>query len=223
MVGMSDDVTVVLALKRLREAKSRLAGHTPSPQAREALVAAMFTDTVRAVQVAGAARIVVVSPDPEVRRRAIGLGIDALAEAPDTGGLNDALALGAATARPGHDVLYLQADLPALTAASFAQARIAAHAHPVAFVADRHGTGTALLAVSAGHPFVPGFGPGSAARHRAAGAVELDPDRKRWPDLRCDVDTLADLRAALALRPGPATVAVTGEPAGDVAPREPQR
>ena len=52
MVGMSDDVTVVLALKRLREAKSRLAGHTPSPQAREALVGELGEKTYRALAAA---------------------------------------------------------------------------------------------------------------------------------------------------------------------------
>ena len=105
-------------------------------------------------------------------------------------------------------MVYLQADLPALRAESFGAALAAAAAHPASFVADRHRTGTALLTVRAGAGVVPAFGPDSAAAHRAAGAVELDPQLKSWPDLRCDVDTPGDLRIAADLGVGPRTRAV---------------
>ncbi|MFT3661720.1 MAG: 2-phospho-L-lactate guanylyltransferase [Gordonia sp. (in: high G+C Gram-positive bacteria)] len=207
---MSDEVTVVLALKELHRAKSRLAPRFPSSDARAALVEAMFADTVRAVQAAGAHRIVVVSPDPLVRRRAEALArprrpVLALDERPDTRGLNAAFRLGAAAAPPDHRIVYLQADLPALTPDSFADAVHRAGRHRAAFVADRHGTGTALLSTSSSRGFAPAFGPDSAAAHRAAGAVELDPAGHRWPDLQCDVDTPDDLREAVALGSGPET------------------
>lgn len=219
MDRMSSRVTVVLALKELRRAKSRLAGAVGSAEQREQLVAAMFADTVVAAQQSGVERLVVVSPDPRVRALAAELGVHGLDE-PAGGaaagaparGLNAALRHGAAAARlaGARTVVYLQADLPALTPASLRAAIEAAGAHPAAFVADRPGDGTALLAVGPGSDFPPAFGADSAAAHRNAGAVELDPQRHRWPDLRCDVDTPEDLRAAAALGLGPRTAAVHG-------------
>lgn len=217
MVPMSSPMTVVLALKHLHLAKSRLAGATSSDAEREELVAAMLADTVGAVRRAGAPRIVVVSPDPRVRRSAGRLEIDTCDE-PAAPGLNAALAHGARRARPGDAVVYLQADLPALTPESFGAAVDSAARHTVAFVSDRAGEGTTLLAVASGAVFTPAFGPGSAAAHRRAGAVELDPARTRWPDLRCDVDTAADLRAATLLGLGPHTAPAVLDPrARDVA------
>ncbi|MCK0437994.1 2-phospho-L-lactate guanylyltransferase [Gordonia alkaliphila] len=195
---MSDGVTVVLALKALRHAKSRLGDEYHPAADRERLVAAMFADTVDAVRSAGRHDVVVVSPDPQVRELTRSLGARAVDD--PGGGLNAALARGAVGA--GGTVVYLQADLPALRAESFAVAVAAAGRLPAAFVADRHGTGTALLTVAAGAAFTPAFGSDSAAAHRAAGAVELDPSGTRWPDLRCDVDTPDDLRAAIVLGVG---------------------
>ncbi|GAA4746161.1 2-phospho-L-lactate guanylyltransferase [Gordonia alkaliphila] len=210
---MSDGVTVVLALKALCHAKSRLGDEYHPDADRERLVAAMFTDTVAAVRSAGHHDVVVVSPDPQVRDLTRRLGARAVSE--PGGGLNAALAHGAAGA--DGTVVYLQADLPALRAESFAEAVAAAGRLPVAFVADRHGTGTALLAVAAGVAFTPAFGTDSAAAHRAGGAVELDPSGTRWPDLGCDVDTPDDLRAAVALGVGPRTDTAMLMPQSDAA------
>jgi 2-phospho-L-lactate/phosphoenolpyruvate guanylyltransferase len=86
-----------------------------------------------------------------------------------------------------------------------AAALAAAERAPRCFVADAHGTGTTLLtAMRTG--LRPAFGPGSAAAHRAGGAVELTGD---WPGLVRDVDTEADLRAALRLGIGPRTRGLT--------------
>jgi 2-phospho-L-lactate guanylyltransferase len=101
----------------------------------------------------------------------------------------------------------LQADLPALRPAQLDAALAAARAAftrgaPAAFCADAEGTGTTLLATAPGHELEPRFGIDSAARHREAGAVELDGD---WPGLRRDVDTADDLRVAAELGLGPHT------------------
>lgn len=204
---MSDDALVVLALKALDHAKSRLAAELPAEIDRGALVAAMFADTVGAVQAGGLHRIAVVSPDRRVLALADGLGVTGIAEPAPAGGLNAALRY--AAARTGEDaarIVYLQADLPALQADSLRTALAAAAAHPAAFVADRSGEGTALLTVRRGPDQVrPAFGAASAAAHRRAGAVELDPGADAWPDLRCDVDTPGDLRAAQRLGLGPRT------------------
>ncbi|WP_344782245.1 2-phospho-L-lactate guanylyltransferase [Gordonia caeni] len=214
-IPVCEPITVVLALKELQHAKSRLAAEPAALGDRAALVAAMFADTVDAVRAAGAQTIVVVSPDPQVHRTARALGALALDEPAGASGLNAALRHGAAAATGG--VVYLQADLPALRAETFGAALAAAAAYPAAFVADRHRTGTALLAVGAGIGVRPAFGPDSAAAHRAAGAVELDPQQRWWPDLRCDVDTPGDLRIASDLGVGPRTRAVLSVPACDAA------
>jgi len=53
----------------------------------------------------------------------------------------------------------------------------------------------------------PHFGPGSAEAHLRSGARPL---AGTWPGLVRDVDTAADLRAALALGLGPGTTALVG-------------
>jgi 2-phospho-L-lactate/phosphoenolpyruvate guanylyltransferase len=137
-------------------------------------------------------------------------------------GLNAALRHAAATAArrwPGTGLVALTADLPALQpgelAAALAAAALLAEA-PVAatgeagrgsaFVADAAGVGTTLYAALPGTEFRPLYGGASRARHAASGAVELRLDGV--PGLRRDVDTAADLRAALALGPGPRTRAL---------------
>jgi 2-phospho-L-lactate guanylyltransferase len=82
----------------------------------------------------------------------------------------------------------------------------AAAGWPEAFVPDAAGTGTTLYTARPGVAFQPRFGPGSAARHAAAGAAALLlPDA---PGLRRDVDTPDDLRRAAALGLGPRTAAL---------------
>jgi 2-phospho-L-lactate guanylyltransferase len=75
-----------------------------------------------------------------------------------------------------------------------------------AFVADAAGVGTTLYAAVPGTRFRPLYGGASRARHAASGAVELG--LAGVPGLRRDVDTSADLRAALALGSGPRTCAL---------------
>ncbi|MGO3326505.1 2-phospho-L-lactate guanylyltransferase [Gordonia sp. (in: high G+C Gram-positive bacteria)] len=205
--------TVVLAVKSLPDAKSRL---TPLPDSadRRALVSAMLLDTLDAVAAVGA-DAVVVSPDRDVHRLAAAAGVRALDEPGPAQGitpLNAALARGAA---PGGPTAFLQADLPALRSDSLAQAldgaSLALTSAPAAFVADRSGHGTVLLVAQAG--FTPRFGAESAQRHREAGAVELDADRRRWPDLRTDIDTPDDLAVATDIGLGPRTLSALARPA----------
>jgi 2-phospho-L-lactate guanylyltransferase len=101
-------------------------------------------------------------------------------------------------------VAALAADLPALRTGDLTAALTAAGPGR-SFVADAAGTGTVLLAATSGVELEPCFGPGSAAAHAATGAVELTGD---WPSLRRDVDTGAELAAAVVLGLGPRTGAV---------------
>jgi 2-phospho-L-lactate guanylyltransferase len=176
-------VTLLVPLKPLAEAKSRLRGAAPG---HEELVLALALATVDAALVTeGVARVLVVTRDPVAAAalRECGAGI-----ADDHGrDLNDALRR-AAAAVPG-PVAALPADLPALQPVELAQALTAA-AGRRAFVPDTDGLGTVLLVAAAGAPLDPRFGVGSAAAHERSGAVRLAGD---WPTLRRDVDTADDL------------------------------
>lgn len=218
---MSDDALIVLALKSLDHAKSRLAGAMPLGSDRSALVTAMFADTVDAVRRSGRHTIVVVSPDARVLALAAQLDVQGIVEPATTAGLNEALVIGARhPASETAPIAYLQADLPALQPDSLCAALDEARPHPAAFVADHSGSGTALLVVQCQHRFAPAFGLDSARAHRERGAVELDPERHRWPDLRRDVDTPADLQAAHALGLGIHTAALGIASATDDGARE---
>ena len=208
----SSPVAVVLAVKRLDDAKSRLATVVPDDR-RRGLVAAMLADTLAAVRDAGIASVTVVTPDPRVARTVAEFGARTLAEpTPDVlSPLNAALRHGIRQAQASAGlVAALQADLAALDAGSLVEALDDAataigRGADAAFVADRSGDGTALLVVRAGAEFTPRFGQSSAAAHRESGAVELDPERVRWARLRTDVDTPDDLAAAVDLGLGSRT------------------
>lgn len=205
-------VRVIVPVKRLAGAKSRLAPAL-GPAQRRALVLAMLRDTVRAAAAApGVAGVWVVTPDASAAAAAARAGARTLPEPPGpAAGLNAVLTRSAAAVRsgaPACPLLFLQADLPALRpgelADALAAARTAGGRH--AFVADAAGVGTTALFVPAAAA-VPRlrFGPASAALHAGAGAAALTG---AWPGLRSDVDTAADLARAARLGTGPATDAV---------------
>jgi 2-phospho-L-lactate guanylyltransferase len=196
--------SVVVPAKRLDVAKTRLrpltAGLAPDAHAR--LVLALLADTVAAATGCGVVGdVVVVTDDPAAAEVVRGLGARTVADEPDRG-LNPALEHGARSARRTA-VAALSSDLPALRPAELAAALAAAEAGPRSFVADAQGTGTTLL-TALDVTLAPAFGPGSAVAHRTGGAVGLTGD---WPGLTRDVDTEADLRAALDLGVGPHTAA----------------
>ncbi|HET6672416.1 MAG TPA: hypothetical protein VFG92_03495, partial [Agromyces sp.] len=92
-------------------------------------------------------------------------------------------------------VAVLLGDLPGLRPEELAAALEVAARNPLAFVRDADGTGTTLATAVAGVVFEPQFGPDSAARHAAAGFVELAASG--WPGLVHDVDTVDGLTAVL--------------------------
>ncbi|RMI35511.1 2-phospho-L-lactate guanylyltransferase [Nocardia stercoris] len=198
-------VHAVIAVKGLELAKTRLADRLPAA-ARARLVLAMLTDTVTAAAAGGVGAVTVVTPDATVAATARELGAHVL---PDpAAGLNAALSAGAAAARATGpvDVLALQADLPALRPSEVRHLLAVAPARGRALVRDHTGEGTAaLLARAETAALDPRFGPDSAVRHLGSGAVEPTGS---WPGLRLDVDTAADLSAAVTLGVGRATAAV---------------
>ena len=218
--------SLVIPVKVLAQAKSRLAGLTAT--LRSELALAMATDTIAAATAAAAVgAVLVVTDDPAVTEIAAGLGAVVLPDQP-AAGLNDALAYGAAHAQarwPEWGRAGLAGDLPAARPDELTAALAAAARFSTAFVPDAEGTGTVLYAVAPGAEFRPQFGLGSRNRHLATGAVEIGrgdiargtvglaeidvaAGTAALAGLRRDVDTVDDLRRAAELGLGKRTGAL---------------
>jgi 2-phospho-L-lactate guanylyltransferase len=191
--------TVLVPVKELGLAKSRLRGALPGVPHPDLVLALVLDTLTAALACPGVAAVLVVTADEAAAAAARALGAKALPDPPP--GLNQALEHGAAAAGGGA-LAALAGDLPALRAADLAATLAAATRR--GYVPDRAGTGTTLLAAPPGVPLVPRFGPGSARAHAQSGAVRLPAA----PSLRHDVDTAADLAAAALLGLGPRTAAL---------------
>jgi 2-phospho-L-lactate guanylyltransferase len=184
--------SVLMPVKVLSEAKSRLAG-LAGPRRGE-LALAVACDTVTAVmRTDQAARAIVITDDPVAASVLRELGAQVIA----------------AHSWPASGTAALSADLPALRPAELARALSAAALWPNAFVADAAGDGTTLYTAAPGVAFRPAFGLASRARHAAGGAAELE--LTDIPGLRRDVDTPADLRGAVELGLGARTAPLATE------------
>ncbi|GAC1651126.1 MAG: 2-phospho-L-lactate guanylyltransferase [Mycobacterium sp.] len=210
--GEAADIGLVIAVKRLAAAKTRLAPIF-SATTRESVVLAMLVDTITAASAASALQsITVVTPDEVAAEASRELGARALIDPTPAGHrdpLNNAIAAAEAVVREETpNIVALQGDLPALQPQELAEAIAAARAYRRSFVGDRHGTGTSAL-FSFGIGLDPHFGADSAQRHRHSGAIELTG---AWPGLRCDIDTPDDLLVARRLGVGAATTHAIGLP-----------
>lgn len=199
------DVGLIVAVKRLATAKTRLAP-VFAARTRETVVLAMLVDTLTAAAAVGSLRMVtVITPDAAAAAAAAALGAEVLPDPTPEGHpdpLNNAIAAAErVVAEAVPNLVVLQGDLPALQTQELAEAIAAARQHRRSFVADRQGTGTAALCAFEA-ALDPQFGPDSSARHRRSGAIELTG---AWPGLRCDIDTPADLAVARRLGVGAAT------------------
>jgi 2-phospho-L-lactate guanylyltransferase len=207
------DWSLVIPVKTLDRAKSRLAG-LAGPRRGE-LALAMAADTLSALLACPAVAVaIVVTDDGRAGAELAALGALVLPDQPGAG-LNPALEFGAAFAAerwPGRGRAALAADLPALRPAEIGAALAAASEWPAAFVPDAAGSGTTLYTAGPAASFRPAYGPGSAGRHAAAGAAELD--LPGIDGLRQDVDTAEDLDRAAALGLGARTAAVAASLAG---------
>ncbi|WP_030943044.1 2-phospho-L-lactate guanylyltransferase [Streptomyces sp. NRRL S-646] len=201
--------TLVIPLKPLTRAKSRLSD-TAADGLRPGLALAFAQDTVAAALACPVVGdVAVVTDDALAGRELTALGARIVPDEP-RGGLNAALTHGVTAvraARPASPVAALNADLPALRPLELSRVLDAAAEFPRAFLADAAAIGTTLLAATPAQELLPAFGPDSRALHRASGAVELTLGGV--DSVRQDVDTGADLRAALALGVGPYTAVVS--------------
>ncbi len=205
--GSDPQWVVVLPVKELPLAKTRLAKLAPADRADVAL--AMACDVVvAALASAAVGAVIVTTNDLRAAADLERLGARVVADSADSG-LNAALTDAARVAGgwyPRSPVAALSSDLPALRTEELTAALAAASRGPRAFVPDRQTIGTTMLTAAAGVPLDPQFGSDSRVRHRNTGATELM--NSDWLGLRCDVDTDVDLRRAGELGVGPHTAAV---------------
>lgn len=207
---VKDGVGLIIAVKRLSAAKTRLAPAF-APGIREDVVLAMLVDTITAASSVVAVRtITVVTPDVRAADAVRELGARVHVDPTPAGHfdpLNNAISVTEAAIRAETpNVAVLQGDLPALQPRELAGAIAQARRNRRSFVSDRHGTGTSAL-FAFGVPLQPMFGVDSARRHGDSGAVELTG---RWPGLRCDIDTPDDLATAMGLGVGALTKNTVG-------------
>ncbi len=201
---------VVVPVKLLAGAKTRLQGYGDA--AREQLALSFAADVVEtALACPAVRRVLVVTDDARAAGLLRALGAAVVADAP-AAGLNRALGHGAALlqqAAPDEGVVAVASDLPALRAAELAVVLAAVPTGRRVFVPDAESSGSTVLAAAPGIGLDPAFGAGSRMRHLQLGALEVPGGA----GLRRDVDTPADLAAAVALGVGRHTAAALAMPA----------
>lgn len=193
---------VLVPVKRIALAKSRLAGLGEEPRRR--LAVAFAVDTVTAVLACDRVeRVLAVTDDHVLARTLSQVGAEVVPDG--TSGLNGTLVQAAAELHRRHEDLALAAvcaDVPALRPEELSRAFAAADPALMSFVADEERVGTTALIAPTRQAFRPAFGPGSRCTHLSAGAVEVAVE---LPGLRRDVDDPLDLVAALRLGVGAQT------------------
>ena len=191
-------IWAVIPAKSPRLAKSRLATAL-SPDERADLARHLLIGAVAAARAcARLAGVVVVSPDPALRRLAGEMGALAQPDPPSSplNPLNAAIAAGreCAIARGAGAILVLPADLPLLSAQAIASAIDQAGDAAVAVAPDWGSTGTNALLLRPPRVIHPAFGVDSYARHRAAAhARGVSIATITHPAISRDLDTPADL------------------------------
>lgn len=198
----------VVPVKDPKLAKSRL-GPQLEPW-RTDLAAAFATDLLTALLASSRIELVVVVGGRRLPTEL--LDHERLRTLPDPGDLNAAVSHGIAWTRrqrPAAATLVLAADLPAATDAAIDHLLGSAPSEPLLVIPDLEGIGSTGLLIGPETEVIPAFGAESLARHQAAGAAVVElPGIER---LRRDVDTAAQLAAAIDLGVGERTRSVLTE------------
>lgn len=187
----------ILPVKGFANAKQRLTSGL-SPEQRETLAEAMFSDVLAALERSGAIdEVLVVTRGARARDIAATHNLHAIAD--DESGHNAAALRGIRTAleRGADRALLVPGDCPALDPAELDELLARPTRAPsVLIVPDRHRTGTNALVLRPPGALTPSFGPGSCERHvREATAAGVNPEVVDVASLATDVDTPEDLEA----------------------------
>ena len=188
----------IVPVKALADAKRRLAPALASSERRR-LVLTMLQDVLALLaETPGIARVVVVTPDPEVAAAAISRGAGVVSEAGPSD-LNSAVRRGLACARNegAGRALVIPADVPLATHAEVLSILTSASAGPepqAVLVPSEDGDGTNAMLLAPPEAMRPEFGEDSFVRHVAqAVALGLDFRVLRLPGLGADIDQPRDL------------------------------
>jgi 2-phospho-L-lactate guanylyltransferase len=199
--------TAIIPVKRFGEAKRRLLERLDRPQ-RAAIVKAMLADVLNAVTSADAVeRVILVSGEGRAERVAlrhaqrVKTPIEVFVD-PDDRGHSEAAVLGIIRAKSlgAVAVALLPGDCPLLDPSELDAALARMEPGRVTVVPDRHGTGTNGLLMAPADAIGPGFGEGSAERHRdRAERAGYDVAIEPIESLALDLDTPDDLTALAAI------------------------
>lgn len=185
-------IAALIPVKRLREAKTRLAGALGAEE-REAVVLALLERTVAAILESGViARLAVTTPERELAETVSAEWV------PDAGSLNASLQAGVrwAIAAGAEALLIVPADLPLIQPADIAAVVNASNVRPGIAIAPCDDGGTGALLLRPPDIIAPAFGPDSYDRHREAAIRARVAVRIVTRDgLSRDLDTEADLTA----------------------------
>ena len=197
----------IIPVKRLSQAKRRLAPVLPA-EGRRQLVLAMLRDVLGILaQVEEIDTVLVVTPDAHIAEIARQSGATVLSE-PRAAGLNAAVKAGLAYAQKhgATAAIVLPGDAPLATADELRRvvATAGVGGQPRAALVPSHdGDGTNALLLSPPGTLDPSYGPGSFVRHLAqAVARKLDVQVLQAPGLAIDIDEPCDLDRLMAQKQG---------------------
>lgn len=184
-------IAAVIPVKRLSEAKSRLASRLSAAE-RLTLVTGLLARSVAVLQEVRAIERIALATE----ERTLVEGWSGVEWLPDRGGLNATLAHAVSWARtvPADSLLILPSDLPLLCAHDVRALLAAAPTGPGITIAPTRDGGTGALLLTPPNVIVPAFGPESFTRHRdAARAAGVGVSTVARHGLAQELDTPDDL------------------------------
>ncbi|MBI4219206.1 MAG: 2-phospho-L-lactate guanylyltransferase [Chloroflexi bacterium] len=197
---MNGAVRLIVPIKSLSKAKSRLAPVLPDGR-RRMLAIAMFLHVVGTAREVGGVDPLVVAGDEVTAAICDRIGVGWARDG--GGGLNRCLEVAFKCGRGSEIAAFVPADLPLLTRDDLEALLSPARRGSVAIATDRSGNGTNGIALPAGVEFVPAMGPGSAGRHLARfEAAGHRTEVVRSMGLGLDIDTPSDLEFLESKYPG---------------------
>jgi 2-phospho-L-lactate guanylyltransferase len=189
-------IAAIIPVGTLEGAKTRLGGMLDAEERRDLVERLLERSVTAALAADGLAAVLVVSPDPEVLRRAAEMGARTLRQR--SSGLNAGLAEARddVVAGGAEAIVVLPIDLPFVTTEAVTAVFRPLLLRPspaVVLVTDRHETGTNALALRPPDVIDFAFGPGSRRAHRAAAEAAGAVFTELAGPLAVDLDTPDDL------------------------------